>query len=266
MSKTVSLSTYSGSDLLRMAGIVMIATLCLAATEWLGWWYYPRSLATQWWVLWQRPAVWSWQVAAQPLSWLHTARQRTMVIQDLERKNAELLSQVGEVERFRAENQELRELLRIDATASAHPQLRTTLSSLARPKIGVGAREGMVSGRAVTVGGVMIGTLGEVSEFDSQLVPLDSTKPYALLARTQSGASGVVVGTGKRIELREISRDTLPLVGEKVLTTGSLTGTVPRDLVIGTVERVIDQPTAGSLTVILQPGADWYKARFVEIF
>lgn len=103
-----------------------------------------------------------------------------------------------------------------------------------------GSRDGIKKGSAVVVENNLIGTVSDLSLSQSKITLL-TDKSISITGKLESGASGVIRGTGDRIQFGNVLLSENVEKGSLVLTKGDvdLNGVgVPPDLVIGKVLSV----------------------------
>jgi len=190
-------------------------------------------------------------------SW-HAARR----VQDLEREYSHALATVSKLEYVEQENQELRRLLE----TQERPQSGVVASkaiSYGLPSVSVGQVEGISVGQPVLAAQNLVGLIETVSVHQSRVSLLAQNITRPILAVTESGVEGIVVGDGKKILLTEIPKDVELTVGERVMTTGQ--EFIQPRLLIGQIQEVIDRPTAPTKQAIIKQLVSFYEAPILEV-
>jgi rod shape-determining protein MreC len=118
----------------------------------------------------------------------------------------------------------------------------------------------------VVVGdGILIGQLGEVYSTSARVTLLTHPESVINIVDEATGAQGVLrgaYGLGMTLDLIPQS-DTLH-TGDRVITSG-LGGTLPRALVIGTIEDIHPTPDRLFQQASIKPAVSLDAARFVQI-
>lgn len=206
---------------------------------------------------------------ATALAMFRDSFHATVRIQELEQRYAEALAQLGTIERLTAENRELREALNIVGSEVLAPVARAQLLYAVKPRLIARDEEKqqISAGHAVSVSGVLIGTTGNRIEAQTEFIPLNWSEAPPVVAKTSSGTIGLVVGTGRGIELREVLKDAPIAVGDRVVSVSRQTdGFVPPDLLLGVVVYVDETMTGGTKRAVLDQPVIWQQVRFVEVW
>ncbi|PIR59206.1 MAG: hypothetical protein COU69_01315 [Candidatus Pacebacteria bacterium CG10_big_fil_rev_8_21_14_0_10_56_10] len=205
-------------------------------------------------------AGWPWRVISQ----LNSAAHR---VQQLESKLAELESQEAELTGLRAENHQLRALVegRTSGRDGGRPTQRVTspIVSLSQPGIGIGSNQGVQPGNMVLVSGVLVGVVTTVEPESAQLNVLSHGSAQPVVAVTEGGAEGIVVGDGRRVLLTEVLPNASVEIGQRVTTLGQ--PGIPRDVLIGTITADISRPEDPVATLVVDQSVGFATARLVEV-
>lgn len=196
----------------------------------------------------------------QSLQSLQTAQRR---IQDLELRYAESSAQLGELDRLKAENQALRDMLGASDIKLAQRVVTMPIVSYGRTLIAGGQSDGIREGQMVLINQTLVGLVSQVSESQSgvRLLSQEGTQP--VLAHTESGVQGLVIGDGKRVMLTEIPLEAEVQVGERVISDGQ--EGIARDIFIGRVASVKAEPADSTQTVVIEQLVSFYEAQVIEI-
>jgi len=203
----------------------------------------------------------------QAAEWpVHTAVRAHFLarrVQQLEQLYAQSVADLGRLEGVAAENQELRKLLENTDRRIQQSRVAGTLVSLARPAVSVGSDSSVQVGDEVIAGGIFVGTIAEVNPTLSFITLLTQPDHQPIVAKTQSGTRGIIIGTGRTLLLTEVNLEDPLMVGDRVLTSGQ--PGVLSDLAIGQVVRISDNPSSPVQEAQVEPIVDFYQTRVVEI-
>lgn len=161
----------------------------------------------------------------------------------------------AEVEKLKAENQELRKLLGANRPAAWQFIPAKILSLKAdRPTLSVGARDGLEPGMNVLVlgeeqSGILIGRISRVEPYLSDVDLVSDVR-----VRTGAGAVGKLILQGPTLKLIEVEQKYSLTQGDLVLTEGK-DGWLP-DLPVGRVGRIENIATAIYQSAAIEPLLD----------
>lgn len=185
-------------------------------------------------------------------------------LKQLETQYAHALAQLNEIDALRLENQELKKLLGAsDRRLTQETIIGAPIVSLAFPAVGVGATDGVEENDMVLVDQVLVGTIEEVTEYQSRVSLLSSKRKNRILARTESGVEGVIDGNGRTVFLTHIPRSVEVKQGERIVTVGQ--EGIEKDVLIGTVHKIEQGPSDATQTVIVSQLVSFYNAVLVEV-
>jgi cell shape-determining protein MreC len=202
-----------------------------------------------------------------PVEISRIAFKKYTYILDLELRYAESAAQLGELENLRQENTELRRLLEDgQATASTRVNHRRLVSilSYSQPVIAAGQEDGIQEGDLVFVSGVCVGRVKIVSEHQASVRLLNEADPVGvLLAKTQSGATGIIKGTGTQILLTEVPIDVSVGIGERVETMGQVG--VAGSMYLGRVQEIRRAEGSPTQSLVIDQGVSFFRSSVVEV-
>jgi rod shape-determining protein MreC len=199
----------------------------------------------------------------QPFQSLHSLQTAQRRIQDLELRYAETSAQLGELDRLKAENQALREMLGASDIKLAQRSITRPIVSYGRSLVAGGKEDGIREGQMVLIKQTLVGLVGSVSEAQAEVRLLSQEGTQPVLAHTESGVQGLVVGDGKRVILTEIPLDAEVKVGERVMTDGQ--EGIARDVLLGRVASVKAEPADSTQTIVIEQLVSFYEAQVIEI-
>ena len=188
----------------------------------------------------------------------------------LQTRVVELEQQVANLANAARENEALRTELGItnrpksDETVAASIISRSTNNVLGEALIDQGSNAGIEVGQAVIAQGALVGRIKAVYDTTAVVSLMSSSDAVVQALLTDSEALGLVTGGPTGLRMTEVNQDVVIRSGEIVQTSG-LGGTVPRGLIIGTVDRVISDPGAAKQTVIVQSSVNFDQLRLVFI-
>ena len=196
-------------------------------------------------------------------------------IQDLERQVAELEEQAREGQEASRENEQLRDLLDLQAKhrdfvfESARVTARSTDNWASTLTLSKGSSAGIQAGNCViTETGVLVGVVSKVGlNWATVATVIDtSIEMGGIVTRTYS--AGVLEGnfdlmTQGKLRLSYLPEGAQLVSGDEVLTSGK--GDVfPSGLVVGTVEAVFTDPSGMNRYAVVEPDVDLDS--LVEVF
>lgn len=201
--------------------------------------------------------------AETPFYVVQNAFRATRRIQDLELRYSMALAETSELKALEKENEALRALLENSDRTLVNNIITKPIVSFADPTIAVGSAEGVRSGSIVLIGKTVVGSVSEVAEHTAKVNLLFQQNVSPIVAVTESGVEGLLVGDGKRLVLTEVARDAEVSIGQRVVTLGQ--PAVPPDLLLGQVVAIESNPADPVKQVILEQVVDFYQARVVEV-
>lgn len=185
-------------------------------------------------------------------------------VTQLESQYAQALTQLAELEQLRAENTELRRMIGTsDRSLSNQTIIGAPIVSLASPAIGVGSSEGVQEKQMVLVDGVLVGTVTEVSQHQSKVRLLSQSGEKQVIAQTQSGVEGVLVGDGKNVLLTQVPRSAEIKEGELVVTSGQ--EGIEKGIAVGIIRNIKTDPADATQTIVVSQLVSFYEAVLVEV-
>lgn len=184
-------------------------------------------------------------------------------IADLELRLAAASASLAELETLRRENEELRFLLDNTDRPMGRTIITAPIIAFARPAIAVGSQAGVRVGAVVLSRNTLLGQVSVVSEYESQVVLLSEQDSAPVLAKTESGVEGLIIGDGRKILLSQVAKESVLKVGERVVTVGQ--PQIEQNLPIGTVVAVINDPVASVQSAVIEPFASFFETPIVEV-
>ncbi len=198
----------------------------------------------------------------QPLTLLKISFNSARRVQELEQQYSYALAELSELEYLQSENQELRQLLRAQKRMTP-PMIIASVISRGQPSISVGQADGVKIGQPVLVARMLVGLVKATSHRQSIVNLLFQHTVEPVLVKTEHGVEGLVKGDGKNIILTEIPRTATISVGDLVMTIGQ--EQIPSQLIVGRIQKLIDQPSAPIREAILEQEVSFYEASMVEV-
>jgi len=191
---------------------------------------------------------------------LQTAQRR---VQDLEYRYAEVSAALGEMDQIKSENQALREMLNASDIKLQKRVITVPIVSYGRPLIAGGVQEGVESGQMVLIAQTFVGLVTTVLDDQAEVGLLSQENTPPVLARTESGVQGLVVGDGRRVLLTELPIDSTITVNERVLTNGQ--AGINRDVFVGRIASVQNSPSAATKVAVIEQIVSFYETSLLEV-
>lgn len=195
--------------------------------------------------------------------------------EELLEENAQLRQQLAEFERYRAENQQLKEYLEIkerNQDFQVEPAVvigRDTADRFYSFTIDRGSLDGIEKNDPVITAEGLVGIVSEVEPTFSKVITILDTTVQVGAMDVITREIGITEGTvalsleGK-LRLSLLPRDSKAVVGNLVVTTG-VGGVFPRDLVIGSIGEVLPDGQGLSLYAEIKPIGDIRKVSKVMV-
>lgn len=202
-------------------------------------------------------------VIYQPFQSLHSLQTAQRRIQDLELRYAESSAQLGDLDRLKAENEALREMLGASDIKLAQRVVTMPIVSYGRTLIAGGHNDGIREGQMVLINQTLVGLVSQVSESQSEVTLLSQDGTQPVLAHTEGGVQGLVVGDGRRVILTEVPLEAEVQVGERVISDGQ--EGIARDIFVGRVASVKAEPADSTQTIVIEQLVSFYEAQVIEI-
>jgi cell shape-determining protein MreC len=242
--------------------LCVIFIILVAIMEWFGWWQTVRRFTSQ---ILQPVAIFANTTThdiSLPYFVIHRSLQNYMYVQDLELRYAEAVAQLGELNRLKKENQDLHQL--VDQHASlAHKPVIAAILAYSQPYIGAGESNGIHVGDLVMIGQTFIGRVEEATANQSVITLLTATNALPVLVRTESGVTGVAMGDGTHLLMKEIPQDANLQTGELVVTVGQ--PEVPAGLSVGRIGSLSRAVVNSAQVAIIDQIVSFYESQMVQV-
>jgi len=192
---------------------------------------------------------------------------RYQQLQDLELRYSEALAQLAAHDALKKENEELRKVL--EAKQSTSNQLENSQSSIApiisygQPSLGRGQTDGVGEGNPVFVARTLVGRIGKVSSNQAEVVLLSSVLSLPVLAKSESGVTGIVVGNGRQVLMKEVPIEVEVRVGERVDSVGQ-PGLLP-GVLIGRIQAINREEGLSTQTLVIDQIVSFFESNTVEV-
>jgi len=207
------------------------------------------------------------RIVRLPAEWVRVATRRYTYVLDLELRYAEGAAQLSELEKLRQENAALRALLESEQASGGSKVRQRRIGSIlsyAQPTISLGRVDGIQDNYLVFVSGTLIGRVSQASDHESQIRLLPAFGDAdVLLAETEVGVSGLLLGDGREILLKEVPIDASIQVGQRVETSGQV-GVLPH-LYLGRISSIRREEGSPTQTAIIDQGISFYRSSIVEV-
>ena len=184
-------------------------------------------------------------------------------IQDLELRLAEASASLAELATLRRENEELRFLLTNTDRPSERTVVAAPIIAFSKPAIAAGSQAGVEVGAIVLSRNTLLGQVTRVSLYESQVTLLLTANALPVLAQTESGVKGLVVGDGKKVLFTQVSKEDVIRVGDRVVTIGQ--PQIEQNLPIGRIVSVINEPASSVQTAVIEQYASFFTTSIVEV-
>ncbi len=198
----------------------------------------------------------------QPVKILSERAAGRRRVEELEKDYSQALAEIANLRSLRAENEELRRLLELEPREN-EAVVTSTITAYGQPSLNLGSESGLKRGLPVLASDNLVGLIGQTSAYQSQVVLLIHNRLQPILAETEAGTTGLVIGDGRRVLLTEIDKMAQVKIGELVVTSGQ--NGIGYNLVIGRILQLIDQPTAPTKQAILELPISFYDVSVVEV-
>ena len=161
-------------------------------------------------------------------------------IKNLEQKNLELGSKLGEAERLRVENEELRKQLGVNLLFNKKRLPAPVLGAGRYLVLGVGSRDGVKLGKNVVYLDNLVGVVKNLTDRTSFVqMPTDAMSKIAVKVGPSGGTRGIVNGQfNSAIALDQVSQSEEINVDDLVQTTGDDQIYEP-NLTIGKIKKIV---------------------------
>lgn len=203
------------------------------------------------------------QMIAEPAYYGLSLQKTQRRVQELEQRYAEASAQLSELDRLKSENESLRNMINASDIQLQQRKITAPILSYGNPLIAGGRAIGIVPGQLVLVDQTLVGLVGDVSESQSTVKLLFQESSQPLVATTESGVQGLIIGDGRRVLLTEIPIEAEVKEGQRVLTMGQVG--IARDMYVGRVISVKADPQSSVQTATLDQGVSFYEANLLEI-
>lgn len=184
-------------------------------------------------------------------------------IQDLELRLAEASTSLAELETVKQENEQLRAILTASTNLSDRTLISTPVIAFAQPAVAAGQEAGVNVGAVVLSNNILLGQIAQVGRYQSTVVLLFAKESQPLLATTDQGVSGLVVGDGKKVLFTEVPKEAKLQVGERLVTLGQ--PQVEAGLPIGKIVKVTNDPVLSVQSAVVEQYVSFFETPIVEI-
>ncbi len=204
-----------------------------------------------------------YQFFSQLRTWQSTARR----VQDLEIKLAHTSAQLSQLEFLQKENQQLHEMLGSVDRDSDKVIISRPILSMAQPAVGlpISLETGLEvrPGLAVLAENTLVGVVTSMNNNVAYIGLLWQKDTPLVLAQTQDGVQGILIGDGRRVLLTEIPVDQEVEVGQRVVTTGQ--EGIAQGLYVGEIRSIRSGYSSAVKTAIIEQFVSFYEVSLVEI-
>lgn len=168
------------------------------------------------------------------------------------------LSRAQQIDELKLQNQMLRQALLNQQMASSYqilsyPFCLISTNNGAAPKLGA----------MVTADGALLGMISRSTVYAAKVKLLNQTDGVPILAITDSGVSGLVVGDGQKVVLTQVPNTIEIKLGEKVTTLGQLE--IKPGLLLGFIGESLGEPTDPTRKYVINQPLNFNKLTEVEV-
>lgn len=225
---------------------------------WISWWSPAQMLVTE--------------IVVLPVRTFTAWKTADIQLADLQRRNAELRAQLGELKSIENDYRDLKAMIESteeDSSSLAGYQPEFTLTANVIPQgrelwLNVGSKHGVAANDLVFYQGILIGKIVKLGQFFSRTHTIDGGE-LSLVAETGQGSRGVVEGGADGMFLNHVPADQPVELGDIVYTVGSTAEQIDRGLVIGEVVEVVDSPTSPTKQARISQMIDIWRLRIVTV-
>ncbi|MCB9813570.1 MAG: hypothetical protein H6772_04150 [Pseudomonadales bacterium] len=203
------------------------------------------------------------QKAKTPYNFILFSLSKFKYMKQIETRYVLALSELSELDKLREENNELRKLVENRDILIEKTIITAPIVSLAYPAVGVGSVHGVEINNMVLFNGMLIGTIGEVDNYQSKVLLLSKSRKNKVLAKTESGVEGVVDGDGKNILMTQIPNNAELVDGERVVAIGQ--EGIARNTFIGILKVIENNPSSPTKTAIIKQNVSFYDVVLLEV-
>ncbi len=200
--------------------------------------------------------------AVTPLSLIQNRASLLQRLAQLEYDYAASLSKISELERTAQETSVLREMLQKSAI-STDQIITASRVSYAQPEIAAGSKQGVRESMLVLVAGTVVGRVYKAEENRAMVRLLSDPREKSIIAVTDSGVQGLLVGDGTAVFLSLVPQNASIVPGEKVTTVGQ--ESVPAGLFVGIVVEGVGDVAEPTKQVLLEQYVSFFSAPLVTV-
>jgi len=257
-------SVKASNQVISREWLVLVVAVCIIMiTEYVGLLKPIRSVTEK---------IWSWvavptasltYAAVDPFTTWRAQRQALNQLDQLQLQYSQVQATITQLQALKTENDNLRSLISSGSGTVKVRAITTPIIAYGQPMIAAGTDQNLFEGEPILVGQTMVGIVNQVSDHQSSVLLVSQENGPKVLARTESGVSGILMGDGKQVLLTEIPIDSKLTPGEKVVTQGQ-TGIRPA-LLIGTISQVKAEPQASVQTAVVEQMVSFYESTMVVV-
>lgn len=203
------------------------------------------------------------QMVKTPYDFVIFSFSKFKYMSQLESRYTKSLADLSELDKLREENIELRKLIENRDIKIQKTIISAPIISLAYPAVGVGSNDGVELNDMVLSNGMLVGTIGEVGNYQSKVSLLSRHRNNKILAKTESGVEGIIDGDGKNVLFSQVPRNVNLVDGERVVSVGQ--EGIERNILIGTIRTIDNNPSSPTQTAIIIQEITFYDAVLLEV-
>ena len=193
----------------------------------------------------------------------------------LEKEMAEMLDKMVDYDTIKAENEQFKMALEIVnenpsyKTLNANVIGRDPLEKYYSFTIDKGSRHGVEVKDCIIGSEGIIGRVVEVGATYAKVNTIldPSVSVGSIVSRTRDNgliSGDLTLSVDKKCKMTLLPRDSLAISGDTVITTG-LGGVFPKNLIVGSIEDILPEPSGTSLYAVIEPAEDIESVKMVMI-
>lgn len=193
----------------------------------------------------------------------HQQQQLIRRVQDLEIRLSQSQARLGDLDQLSQENEELRQLLNSSNRSLRKIILTRPILSYAQPTVSISVDEEVAIGSAVLIKDTLVGQIKDVKQGTASVDLLWQNDSSPVLATTEAGVQGVIVGDGKRVIFTEVPITDELEIGQRVTATGQRG--IEKGLYVGEIRSLQTGASSAVQTAVIEQHVSFYEAQLVEI-
>lgn len=203
-----------------------------------------------------------------PRSFFSSAFHSEKIIADLQRKNAELKTQIAEATFLKKENELLRTEIEKGHPENIPPESSAILGHIISldtiSYLDRGRNHGVKDQDLILLNGILLGKVEETEEFFSS-AEFFITSDWEVVVQTENGVKGLVSGKNGRVYFMQASSEKKVEPGEAIYTTGNVAQNVPPGLYVGEIKEILQEPSSSTQRAVIDQTISISSGSIVKI-